>query len=91
MNFLPSILALGSAAIAALLLVISCRTPPEKVAERLDASRALAIGVGIQSVHFAEEAATGFHERLGALFDLPAMLFAGFVVFNLIWIGIWVA
>ena len=91
MNLLPSILVLGSAAIAALLLVLNRLTPPEKVAERLAASRALAVGVGVQSVHFAEEAATRFNEQLGALLDLPAMPFSGFVVFNLTWIGIWVA
>ena len=58
---------LGPAALVALLLVLSRRSPPEDVAERLAAARALALAVGVQSVHFAEEAATGFHERLGAL------------------------
>jgi len=45
----------------------------------------------VQCVHFAEEAATGFHERLGALLGLPGMELSVFVVFNLVWIGIWVA
>ena len=88
---LPSMTVLGLAAFAALLLVLSRRSPPENVAERLDAARALAIAVGVQSVHFAEEAATGLHERLGALLGLPGIPLSVFVVFNLTWIGIWVA
>ncbi|MEE8585747.1 MAG: hypothetical protein V3T83_12950 [Acidobacteriota bacterium] len=62
-SVLPSMFVLGLAAFAALLLVLSRRSPPEKVAERLAAARALALAVGVQSVHFAEEAATGLHER----------------------------
>ena len=91
LNVLPSIIVLGLAALAALLLVLSRWSPPENVAQRRDAARVLAFSVGIQSVHFAEEAATGFHERLGALLGLPGMPLPLFVVFNLIWLGIWVA
>jgi hypothetical protein len=64
---LPSLFVLGLAALAALLLVLSHPSPPENVAERRAAARALALAVGVQSVHFAEQAATGFHERLGGL------------------------
>lgn len=88
---LPSILALGLAALAAALLARSRKSPPENVEERLTAARALAVAVGVQSVHFAEEAATGFHERLGPLLGLPGMPLSLFVVFNLTWIGIWIA
>ena len=91
LNVLPSILVLGLAAFAALLLALNLPSPTEKVAERLAAARALAVAVGIQSVHFAEELATGFHERLGALLGLPGMPLSVFVVFNLTWLGIWVA
>ncbi len=91
LNVLPSILVLGLAALAALLLVLSRRSPPENVAERLAAARALALAVGVQSIHFAEEAATGFHERLGALLGLPGIPLSVFVVFNVTWLGIWVA
>ncbi len=91
LNVLPSIIVLGLAALAALLLVLSRWSPPENVAQRRDAARVLALSVGIQSVHFAEEAATGFHERLGALLGLPGMPLSLFVVFNLMWLGIWVA
>ena len=89
-SLLPSIFILGLAALAALILALSRRSAADNMAERLAASRALALAVGIQSVHFAEEAATGFHERLEALLDLPAMPFSFFIVFNLTWIGIWV-
>ncbi len=91
LNVLPSIVVLGLAALAALLLVLSRRSPPEELAERLAAARALTLAVGVQSVHFAEEAATGFHERFGALLGLPGMPLSVFVVFNLTCLGIWVA
>ena len=91
LNVLPSMFVLGLAAHAALLLVLSRRSPPENVMERPAAARALALAVGVQSVHFAEEAATGFHERLGALLGLPGIPLSVFVVFNLTWLGIWVA
>jgi len=90
LNILPSILVLGLAAFAALLLALNLRSPPERVAERLAAARALALAVGVQSVHFGEEVVTGFHEQLGALLGLPGMPLSGFVVFNLTWLGIWV-
>ena len=91
LSLLPSAFVLGLAALAALLLVLSRRSPPENVAERLAAARALAVAVGVQSVHFAEEVGTGFHERFPALLGLPAMPVSFFVAFNLTWIGIWVA
>ena len=91
LNALPSIIVLGLAALAALLLVLRRRSPPEKVTERLAAARSLALAVGVQSVHFAEEAATGLHERLGALLGLPGIPLSVFVVFNLMWLGIWAA
>jgi hypothetical protein len=91
LNVLPSLFVLGLAALAALLLVLSRWSPPEKVAERLAAAWALALTVGVQSVHFAEETATGLHQRLGALLGLPGIPLSVFVVFNLLWLGIWVA
>ncbi len=91
LSLLPSVFVLGLAALAALLLVLGRRSPAENVAERLAAAPALALAVGVQSVHFAEEAATGFHERLPALLGLPGMPLSVFVFFNLTWLGIWVA
>ena len=91
LNVLPSIVVLGLAALAALLLVQRRWSPPENGSERLAAARALALTVGVQSVHFGEEAATGLHERLGALLGLPGIPLSFFVIFNLMWLGIWIA
>ena len=91
LSVLPSIFVLGLAALAALLLALNRRPLPDNMAERRAAARALAIAVVVQSVHFAEEAATGFHEKLGPLVGVPGMPFSLFVVFNLAWLGIWVA
>ncbi len=91
LNVLPSMFVLGLAAVAALLLVLSRWSPPENVAKRRAAARGLALSIGVQSVHFAEEAATGFHERLGALLGLPGIPLSVFVVLNLACLGIWVA
>lgn len=33
---------------------------------------------------------TGFNVKLGELFGIPAMSFSFFLIFNLIWIGIWI-
>ena len=86
---LPSILVLGLAAVAALLLTLNRRSPPELAAERSSAARMLLLALVIQSIHFAEETVTGFHERFPGLFGLPEIPFYGFVAFNLAWIGIW--
>ena len=91
LSVLPSIVALGLAALAALLLAMSRPSPPERRLKRHAASHALALAVGVQSAHFAEETATGFHERFPALFGLPSMPLSVFVVFNLAWLGIWIA
>lgn len=91
LSLLPSIVVLGLAALAALLLALSRPPPPDKLAGRHAAAHTLALAVGLQSVHFAEETATGFHERFPALFGLPGMPLSIFVVFNLAWLGIWVA
>jgi hypothetical protein len=45
----------------------------------------------VQSVHFTEEAVTGFHTRFPALFNLPEIPLSVFLLFNLLWIGVWIA
>ncbi len=90
LKVLPSIIVLGLAALAALFLASSRRSAAARVAERLAAARALALAVGVQGVHFAEELSTGFHQRLGPLFGLPGMPLTGFVVFNLTCLAIWI-
>jgi hypothetical protein len=91
LSILPSLFVLGLAALAALHLALNRRPPAENGAGRLAASRALMLALGVQSIHFMEEAATDFPGRLGALLGVPPMPFSFFIVFNLIWIGIWVA
>jgi hypothetical protein len=91
LSVLPSLVVLGLAALAALFLARTRRSPPERAAERNAAARALVVTLGIQAIHFAEEAATGFPYRLGARLGLPSMSFSFFVVFNLVWLGIWLA
>lgn len=90
-SLLPSLIALGAAALCALLLARRRPSPGPKQAERYAAARVLGLATAIQAVHFAEEAASGFSERLGAVFGLPEMPFGLFVLFNLGWLGIWIA
>jgi len=91
LSMLPSIVVLGSMALAALYIAASRRSPPENRAERQAAARALVVAIVVQSVHFVEELATALHERLPGLFDLPGMPVSVFVAFNLAWLGIWIA
>ena len=91
LSVLPSIVVLGVAALAALHLAKRCPSPPEKIAARRTASNTLAVATGLQSIHFVEEAATGFNERFPALFGFPNMSFAVFAIFNIVWIAIWIA
>jgi len=90
LSFLPSIFVLGLAATAAVLLVHNRPSPPEHESLRFAASRSLVLALVIQAIHFTEEATTGFPERLGALLGIPAMPMSFFVIFNLLWLAIWV-
>ncbi len=91
LSLLPSIVILGAAALAALFLASRRPSPPENIAARITASNALAIATGLQCIHFVEETATGFNEAFPNLLGLPGMSFTVFVVFNLVWIAIWIA
>ena len=88
---LVSVVVLGAAALAAVFLAHTRPSPAQAGTARRRAARALALAVGVQSVHFAEEAATGFHHRFPALFGLPDLPFPFFMAFNLAWIAIWIA
>ena len=90
LNLLPSVLILGLAAFAAWFLAWRRRSGVESEAERNSAARMLSIAVVVQSVHFAEEALTGFHTRLPGLFNLPEIPLGAFLLFNLLWIGAWI-
>lgn len=91
LSLLPSVVVLGLAALAALSLALSRRSSPERSTERRAAAWALALATAVQTAHFAEETATGFHIRFPGMLGLDEMSFPVFVVFNLAWIGIWVA
>lgn len=88
---LPSVIILGLAAFAALLLAQFRRSPPDNTKERSAASRTLAITIGIQVLHFIEELVTGFPDQFPAVFGVPGMSYTFFIAFNLAWIAIWVA
>jgi hypothetical protein len=90
LNLLPSIIVLGLVALAAATFTARRASPPENLEGRADASRALLVALVIQGIHFIEEAATGLHVRLPALFGLPPIPFALFVGFNVLWLGIWI-
>ncbi len=87
----PSLIVLGLVACAAAYLALHRRSPPGLAAERARAARALAVATLAQSVHFAEELATGFHVHFPALFGLEPMPLSFFLGFNLAWIALWIA
>lgn len=91
LSVVPSIVVLGVVAAVAFLLAMRRFSPVEAAKARFDASVALGITTVVQSVHFAEEWATGFHVRFPALLGLAPMPLSFFVLFNLAWIAIWIA
>jgi Protein of unknown function with HXXEE motif len=81
---------LSVAAVMALLLTI-LRTPIEqKEADRERLARLLLLGLAVQCLHFMEEFVTCFPNRFPVLLGLPAWSENFFVVFNLIWLSIWI-
>ena len=90
-SILPSVVVLGITAAAALYLALTNKSVDGRDEERSSAARALMIATGIQAAHFAEEALTGFPERLGALLGLPAMPFSWFIAFNVFLLAAWLA
>lgn len=90
-SIIPSIAILGLVALVALRLALSRPSRAEYSTERNIASRVLGLATAVQSAHFAEEWATGFHVRFPALLGLEPMPLSFFVVFNLTWITIWIA
>ena len=90
-SLLPSIVVLGSAALAAIVLSRIRPSPAENKSARAAAAYALAVATVIQAIHFSEEALTGFPQRLSELLGLPAMPMSFFLTFNLAWLAIWIA
>lgn len=90
MSFLPSITILGLVALVAVRFATVRELGAGTMAQRQTAAIVFAIATAIQTAHFVEEAATGFHERFPALLGLPPMPLSVFVGFNLLWIAIWI-
>ncbi|RZV36370.1 MAG: hypothetical protein EX272_08730, partial [Chromatiales bacterium] len=90
-SVVPSVVVLGLVAIAAVRLAHSRASPIDATEARVAAATVLGIGTAIQSAHFVEEWATGFHARFPALLGLDPMPLSFFVAFNLAWIAVWIA
>lgn len=91
MSIVPSLLILGLVTFVALLIAL--KNPQRQKNSRLSraAAKILLLATLVQTLHFTEEAFTGFAEKFPALFGLPAMPLPVFTGFNLIWISIWLA
>ena len=81
---------LSAGAIVALLLAILRRPVDGDVVGRERTARLFLIGLAAQCLHFVEEFVTRFQDRFPALFGLPAWSEIFFVVFNLIWLSVWI-
>ena len=75
------------AAVIALFLAMSRRGDSPEVRRRLP--RIVAAAIAVQSCHFFEEWATGFHIRFPQLLGLSPWSATFFVTFNLFWIVVW--
>ena len=90
-SVLPSIVILGLVAVFAVQITCRRSSPADAGRERAAASAVLGLTTAIQSVHFAEEWATGFNVRFPALLGLDPMPLPFFVSFNLAWLAVWIA
>jgi hypothetical protein len=81
---------LSVAGIAALLLTILRRPVDGDRERREQIIRIFLIGLAAQCLHFMEEFVTRFQDRFPALLGLPAWPENFFVVFNLIWLCVWI-
>ena len=81
---------LSVAGIVALFLTIARGDIVASEPELAAAVRLAAAAVVLQAAHFAEEAATGFHQQFPALLDLVPWSLRFFALFNLFWLVVWV-
>jgi hypothetical protein len=81
---------LGAVGIVALVLTLARGDVVARTSELRAAARLAAAMVVLQAAHFAEEAATGFHQRFPASFGLAPWPLGFFVPFNLVWIVVWI-
>lgn len=89
MGFMPSLIILGTLAFVAWRLASMRPLAPELAEARRSAAVMLLITTLVQLVHFTEEAMTGFHAAFPAIFGQPAIPFAVFMAFNLVWLVLW--
>ncbi len=85
---LPSVFVLSVMAVVALWLTISRGGVSANAKAVRSAVWAATIATAAQAGHFAEELATGLHERLPAAFGLPPMSLRLFISFNVAWLVI---
>ncbi len=90
-SLLPSISALGLAALFALYLALARHPSSDNKAQQKLAAQALGVAVILQGIHFTEELVTGFHERFPAIFGLEAIPVSIFIAFNVLWLMAWSA
>ena len=74
----------------ALLLTILRRPVDGDRVGRERTVRLFLIGLAAQCMHFMEEFVTRFQDRFPTLLGLPAWSQNFFVVFNLMWLGVWI-
>ncbi len=74
----------------ALLLTILRRPVDGDLVGRERTARIFLIGLAAQCLHFTEEFVTRFQDRFPALFGLPAWSEIFFVVFNSMWLSVWI-
>ena len=91
MNFLPSIIVLGLLALFAWRLAESRALATVDKSDSKSAAVTLLLATLVQSVHFTEEAARGFHVAFPAVFGQPPIPLAYFMAFNLVWLILWLA
>ena len=87
LSILPSLIILG--AVACVAAALALRRHPNVDFNEHATTRIFASAIGIQAIHFIEEAATGFHERFPAVFGANAMPLSWFAAFNLLWLAYW--
>ena len=89
-SYLPSILALGTLLIAAVVLTVA--RPQLRPEVRLSARFSAVAGLTIlaQALHFIEELDSGFFVRFPEIFGLEPFSESTFVAFNVTWLFIWV-
>src|ERR1700691_1419767 len=81
---------LSAGAVVAVLLTILRRPVEGDLVGRERTARLFLIGLAAQCMHFVEEFVTRFEDRFPTLLGLPAWSENFFVVFNLIWLSVWI-